>query len=238
MSADSQVPVLEGLGLTRTFRTPAGDRVAVQGVDVRAAAGELLVVGGPSGAGKSTLLAMLGTLDRPTAGRVLVDGTDVAGLGADALADLRRDRIGFVFQSFGLVGALTAGENVEVPLRLRRTPADERAERVREVLALVGLQDKLHQRVDELSGGQQQRVGIARALVARPRLLVADEPTGQLDSATGKVVMDLVVDLVRTQGLAAVVATHEPELLERGDHVLMLRDGRVDGPPAGAVPGP
>jgi putative ABC transport system ATP-binding protein len=210
----------------RTFRTPAGEVVACRDVDVTLRPGELLVVSGPSGAGKTTLLGVLGTLDRPTSGAVEVDGTDVAALDAAELATLRRRRFGFVFQSFGLLDDLTAAENVEVPLRLRRTDPAERTRRVAQALDLVGLPEKARQRVDELSGGQRQRVGIARALVAEPGILVADEPTAQLDSESATVVIDLITALVRERGIAAVVATHEPGFVERGDHVLRLRDGR------------
>ena len=149
-------------------------------------AGELLVVRGASGAGKTTLLNLLGALDRPTSGRVRIGGTDTDGLDEDALAALRREHLGFVFQSFGLIPVLSAAENVELPLRVARVSPAERDERVAEALRLVGLADHAQQRPGELSGGQQQRVGIARAIVARPRALIADEPTGQLDSRDGR----------------------------------------------------
>jgi len=219
--------VLEARSLVRVYRSGGGDTCACRDVSLEVRAGELLVVTGPSGAGKTTLLNMLGTLDRPTSGSVAIGGVDVASLDQRALATLRRDRLGFVFQSFGLIETLTAAENVEVPLRLRREQASVRDARVAEVLALVGLEDHARQRVDELSGGQQQRVGIARALAAGPSLLFADEPTGQLDSGNAQVVIDLVRGLVRTQGIAAVVATHDPMIVERADRVVRLRDGRL-----------
>lgn len=220
--------VLEARSLVRVYRSGAGDAHACRDVSLQVRAAELLVVTGPSGAGKTTLLNMLGTLDRPTSGTVAIGGVDVASLDRRALAALRRDRLGFVFQSFGLIETLTAAENVEVPLRLRREPASDRDARVADVLALVGLEDHARQRVDELSGGQQQRVGIARALAARPHLLFADEPTGQLDSGNARIVIDLIRDLVRSQGIAAVVATHDPMIVERADRVVRLRDGRLD----------
>jgi putative ABC transport system ATP-binding protein len=220
--------VLEARSLVRVYRSGAGDTHACQDVSLEVRAAELLVVTGPSGAGKTTLLNMLGTLDRPTSGSVAIGGVDVASLDQRELATLRRDRLGFVFQSFGLIETLTAAENVEVPLRLRREPAAVRDARVEEVLALVGLEDHACQRVDELSGGQQQRVGIARALAAGPSLLFADEPTGQLDSGNGRIVIDLIRDLVRSQGIAAVVATHDPMIVERADRVVRLHDGRID----------
>ncbi len=220
--------VLEARSLVRVYRSGAGDTHACQDVSLEVRAAELLVVTGPSGAGKTTLLNMLGTLDRPTSGSVAIGGVDVASLDQRELATLRRDRLGFVFQSFGLIETLTAAENVEVPLRLRREPAAVRDARVEEVLALVGLEDHARQRVDELSGGQQQRVGIARALAAGPSLLFADEPTGQLDSGNARIVIDLIRDLVRSQGIAAVVATHDPMIVERADRVVRLHDGRID----------
>src|SRR4051794_21742550 len=170
---------LRGEGLTRTFTTAAGEVHACADIDIEVWAGELVVVRGPSGAGKTTLLNLLGGLDRPTAGRVWIGEVEATALDEDALAKVRREGLGFVFQSFGLIPVLSAAENVELPLRISRTPAAERDERVRDALRLVGLAHHAEQRPGELSGGQQQRVGIARAIVARPRVLIADEPTGQ-----------------------------------------------------------
>jgi len=222
--------VLGASEVSRVYSTAAGDVTACRDISFDVRAGELLVVSGASGAGKTTLLSILGTLDSPTSGSVLIGDTDVATLSADELITLRRDRLGFVFQSFGLIPILTAAENVEVPLRLRREDPAVRAARVAEVLELVGLSDHANQRPDELSGGQQQRVGIARALVARPDILIADEPTGQLDSGNAGIVMDLIQELVHSQGIAAIVATHDPMFVERADRVLHLRDGQVTHP--------
>ncbi len=221
--------VLRAEGLTRIFPTPAGEVRAVEGVDLEIAAGELVVLQGRSGAGKTTLLTMLGGLDRPTAGRVELDGRDLAGLDETALRELRSTRVASVFQTFGLLPVLSAAENVEVPLRILRTPRAERGRRVAEALAAVDLADHAAQRPGELSGGQQQRVGIARAIVARPALLLADEPTGQLDSETGAAIMDLIVRLVAETGMAALVATHDAALAGRADRVLRIHDGRLDG---------
>ena len=218
---------LRGERLSRTFRSPAGEVHACVDVDIEVAEGELVVVRGASGAGKTTLLNLLGGLDRPTSGRVWIGDAEATALGEDELAALRRERLGFVFQSFGLVPILSAAENVEVPLRIAKTPPTERAERVAEALALVGLADQAAQRPSELSGGQQQRVGIARAIAVRPSVLLADEPTGQLDSRTAATVMDLIGELVHTRGLAAVVTTHDPLLVQRADRVIELHDGRV-----------
>ncbi|MCL1868852.1 MAG: ABC transporter ATP-binding protein [Promicromonosporaceae bacterium] len=220
---------VRGENLVREFGRRDAPVRAVDGVTLQVAAGELLVLRGPSGSGKTTLLNLLGGLDRPTSGRVLMGGgRDLATLGEEKALAVRRDEVAYVLQSFGLVPVLSAAENVEVPLRLRRTPSAERAERVAEALDAVGLRNHARQRPYELSGGQQQRVGIARALVARPRLLLADEPTGQLDSANAAVVMDLLRDLVHTREVAAVVATHDPVLVSRADRVVELRDGRLD----------
>lgn len=213
--------------LTRTFSTSAGEVHACVDIDIAADPGELVVIRGASGAGKTTLLNLLGGLDRPTSGRVWIGGTEATALDEDALALLRREQLGFVFQSFGLIPVLSASENVELPLRIARVAAAERDARVGEALALVGLADHAAQRPGELSGGQQQRVGIARAIVARPRVLIADEPTGQLDSRTAATVMDLIGDLVHSQGIAAVVSTHDPLLVQRADRVVELHDGRV-----------
>jgi putative ABC transport system ATP-binding protein len=218
---------LRGERLSRTFRSPAGEVHACVDVDIEVAEGELVVVRGASGAGKTTLLNLLGGLDRPTSGRVWIGDAEATALGEDELAALRRERLGFVFQSFGLVPILSAAETVGVPLRIAKTPPTERAERVAEALALVGLADQAAQRPSELSGGQQQRVGIARAIAVRPSVLLADEPTGQLDSRTAATVMDLIGELVHARGLAAVVTTHDPLLVQRADRVIELHDGRV-----------
>jgi putative ABC transport system ATP-binding protein len=219
--------VLRAEGLIRTFHTPAGDLTACADISLELSAGELLVVRGPSGSGKTTLLNLLGGLDRPDAGSISVDGHDLGSLDEEQLAAVRQSSIGFVFQSFGLLPVLSAAENVEVPLRIRQTANAERDARVAELLALVGLEAHGAQRPGELSGGQQQRVGIARALAVTPTVLLADEPTGQLDSRTAASVMDLIVDVVHRSGVAAVVATHDQQLVERADKVLTLHDGRV-----------
>ncbi len=219
-------PRLSAHALTRSFTTPAGEVTAVAGVDLEVAAGELLVVRGRSGSGKTTLLNLLAGLDRPTSGSVTLDGVDVAGMDA-AQRRAMRHRVGYVLQSFGLVDVLSAAENVEVPLRLQRVAAGERTRRVAAALEAVGLGAHGHQRPAELSGGQRQRVGIARALVAEPTVLLADEPTGQLDSGTAATVMDLLHALARERAVAMVVTTHDPVLVARADRVLTLHDGRV-----------
>ena len=220
-------PIAVSEGLTREFEGGRGVVHALQGVDLRFAAGRLTVVHGRSGSGKTTLLNLLGGLDRPTSGRVWVDGAEISSLGENDLVGLRREKIGFVFQSFGLVPILSAAENVEVPLRLHNTEPGERTERVAELLNLVGLAWRAKHRPYELSGGEQQRVAIVRALANRPKLLIADEPTGQLDSANARTIMEVIRSLVRTEGVSAIVATHDPLLLDIADTVVELRDGQV-----------
>ncbi|MFI1373737.1 ABC transporter ATP-binding protein [Streptomyces longwoodensis] len=200
---------------------------ALRGVSLEIPRGELVALKGRSGSGKTTLLNIVGGLDAPDRGRVLVDGLDLAELGEDGLLALRRDRVGFVFQSFGLIPILSAAENVGVPLRMRRADPREREERVELLLSLVGLADHAGQRPDELSGGQQQRVAIARALANNPSLLIADEPTGQLDADTGHAVMELLRAVVRSEGVTALVATHDATLLDLADRVLELSDGEI-----------
>jgi len=225
-------PILRTQGLGRVFSTRAGDVVACDDIDLEIYAGELVVVRGPSGAGKSTLLRLLGGLDTPTSGEVWVDGTLYSSLTEQQAVDLRRDDLGFVFQTFGLVPVLTAAQNVELPLRMKNTDAATRDARVAEVLALVGLSDHAAQLPDELSGGQQQRVGIARALAVPPRILIADEPTAQLDSTNAALVMDLLASLVDTAGIAVVIATHDPDVATRAHRVIELHDGRQKQTPA------
>lgn len=216
--------IVQAESLTRVFASPAGDVTAVREASFSVSEGELVVVAGRSGAGKTTLLTMLGGLDRPTSGRVLVDGVDLADPSTD-LAALQGSRIASIFQTAGLIPVLSAAENVEVPLRIRRVDPEERDRRVADALIDVGLAEHAEQRPGELSGGQQQRVGIARALVMSPALLLADEPTAQLDSETGAQIMDLIGRLVRDRGTAAIVATHDPAMIERADRVLELHDG-------------
>lgn len=213
----------------RTFGSGRSAVRALRGVDLDVAPGELVALVGRSGSGKTTLLNVVGGLDRPDEGSVLVDGIDVAALSDDDQAMLRRDRVAFVFQTFGLIPVLTAAENVGVPLRLREAPVAERERRVEMLLDLVGLAPHGLQRPDELSGGQQQRVAIARALAGSPRLLVADEPTGQLDSETGLAVMALIRGVVEAEGMTALVATHDPVMIGLADRAVRLVDGRLVG---------
>ncbi|GAB3677347.1 ABC transporter ATP-binding protein [Angustibacter aerolatus] len=214
-------------GLSRTYGDGAQAVHALREVSFDVAPGEMVAVVGRSGSGKTTLLNLVGGLDRPDAGTVVVDGTDVSALDDDGLSRLRRESVSYVFQTFGLLPVLTAAENVGVPLRMRRTPVAEREQRVALLLDLVGLREHAGQRPGELSGGQQQRVAIARALAASPRLLLADEPTGELDADTGRAVMALLRALVESEGVTVLVATHDPVMMSLADRVLRIGDGRL-----------
>jgi putative ABC transport system ATP-binding protein len=220
-------PMVEARGLSRDFVTGSVVVHALHEVDLRVDRGELLAVRGRSGSGKTTLLSIIGGLDRPTSGVVRIDGESVGDMGADALVELRRRKIGFIFQAFGLLSILSAAENVEVPLRLVRADPAAREERVATLLELVGLGERGRHRPHELSGGEQQRVAIARALANRPDVLLADEPTGQLDSATGRSIMSLLRAVVRSEGVTAIIATHDPMLIDLADRVVEIRDGRI-----------
>jgi putative ABC transport system ATP-binding protein len=219
--------ILRAIDVVRDY--PSGDTTihALRGVTLTADAGRLVAVRGRSGSGKTTLLNILGGLDRPTSGQVFIDEHEVSAMSEDELVDVRRRSVAFIFQAFGLVPILSAAENVEVPLRLVKADQKERDARVRELLDMVGLGGRMKHRPHELSGGEQQRVAIARALANRPRILLADEPTGQLDTETGHVIMMLLRDVVRTEGVTAIVATHDPVMLDVADQILELRDGEL-----------
>ncbi|GIW73086.1 MAG: putative ABC transporter ATP-binding protein [Planctomycetota bacterium] len=217
----------------RTYRLGGEPIHALAGISERIEAGEHVAIMGPSGSGKSTLLHVLGCLDRPTAGSYRLDGQDVTQLEDDALAELRGHRIGFVFQAYHLVARLSAEANVELPMVFLGVPRGERRRRAAAALEAVGLLDRRRHRPAELSGGQRQRVAIARATVMRPRLLLADEPTGNLDSAAGAQVLDLL-DQLHAEGITLVVVTHDPEVARRAGRVLVLRDGRVAARLAGS----
>jgi len=229
MSAQPRLngPVVETRQLVREFEMGNGVVRAVDDITLRVETGQLVAVRGRSGSGKTTLLSLIGALDRPTSGSAHVAGMTVSEMPEEQLVEFRRRTIGFIFQAFGLLPILSAAENVEIPLRLVATEPKAREARVSELLELVGLADRARHRPHELSGGEQQRVAIARALANRPKLLLADEPTGQLDSHTGHDVMALIRQIVKQEGTTAVVATHDPALIDLADRVIELRDGRV-----------
>jgi len=223
--------------MTKTYGTGSRAITALDNVSLSFPVGSFTAVMGPSGSGKSTLLQCAAGLDRPDSGKVSISGTELSGLGETALTRLRRDRVGFVFQSFNLMPSLTAAQNVELPLRLAGRKADARD--VRAALAAVGLADRARHRPSELSGGQQQRVAIARAVVARPQVLFADEPTGALDTSTSRVVLELLSGLVAEREQTVIMVTHDPMAAAYAGRVIFLADGRIadtlDHPTAEAV---
>jgi putative ABC transport system ATP-binding protein len=219
--------MVEAREVTRTFGHGATAVHAVRGASFTIGRGQLVALIGRSGSGKTTLLNIVGGLDTPTSGLVLVGGQDVSAMTARERTLLRRSTVSFIFQSFGLIPTLTAAENVGIPLRIAATPRGQREERVQLLLSVVGLDQHVNQRPGELSGGQQQRVAIARALAVQPELLIADEPTGQLDSETGRQIMRLLRTVVAGEGITALVATHDPALLDLADTVLALDDGHL-----------
>jgi putative ABC transport system ATP-binding protein len=213
-------------GVTKEYDLGRTKVPALRGVSLAVEKGEFMAVAGPSGSGKSTLLNLIGCLDRPTAGRVLIGDQDVAALGDDALSDLRARTIGFIFQTFNLIPVLSAIENVEFPLLFRGGSHGGRA-RALEALEAVGLRDFARHRPDELSGGQRQRVAVARALVTDPSLVLADEPTANLDSQTGEAIIDLMLDINRRAGTTFIFSTHDPKVMAHAQRVVRLADGRV-----------
>jgi putative ABC transport system ATP-binding protein len=217
--------ILQATSLTKVYGAAGGAVTAIREVSLELHPAELLVIKGRSGAGKTTLLSLLGGLERPTSGTVMLGGLDLSKATEQRLVEVRRKQLGFVFQDFALIPVLSAAENVEVPLRLAEVAPAARDARVAELLDLVGLAKSAAQRPGELSGGQQQRVAIARALATRPRVLLADEPTGQLDSATAASMMELFERAVRAEGVSAILTTHDASLMSRADRILELRDG-------------
>ncbi len=219
--------VAQGIDLARVYRRGGSETAALRGVSIEVNEGEVVFVLGPSGSGKSTLLHLLGALDRPTNGKVLLFGEDVAAKSDRERSLLRRAKLGFVFQSFHLIPSLSAVENVLVPRVPAGVSAAER-QRARELLERMGLGARLEHRPDELSGGESQRVAIARALIGKPRLVLADEPTGELDGPTGAAVVSALREAAKGEGAAVVIVTHDERLVREGDRVVRLRDGRVD----------
>jgi putative ABC transport system ATP-binding protein len=219
--------LIEVDNLLKTYRLGETEVPALRGVTLAVAAGEFVAIMGASGSGKSTFMNILGCLDRPTGGRYLLEETDVSSLHKDQLAHIRNKRIGFVFQSFNLLSRTSALENVELPLYYSGTPAKERRKRAREALSRVGLQEREHHIPGQLSGGQQQRVAIARSLVNRPSLILADEPTGNLDTGTSLEIMEIFQSLNRQSGITVIVVTHESDIAAYAGRHIVFRDGKV-----------
>jgi putative ABC transport system ATP-binding protein len=227
--------VTKVLNATRDFKIGEVETHALRGVNLSIEDGEFTALVGPSGSGKTTLLQLIGLLDKPTSGQVFINGKDATRLNRNQRADLRKGTIGFIFQFFALIPTLTAYENVEMPLLLNGTKPAERKARVQEMLEAVGLSDRAHHRPDQLSGGQQQRVAIARALSIRPSVVLADEPTANLDTENGKQVMDIMAKLNKETGTTFVFATHDPRVIGYANRVVTLQDGLItkDGKPNG-----
>jgi len=219
--------MVEAREISRTFGHGSTAVHALRDASFTIRRGQLAALIGRSGSGKTTLLNIVGGLDTPTSGVVLVGGRNVSAMPARERTMLRRSTVSFIFQSFGLIPTLTAAENVGIPLRIANIPWAQREERVRLLLSVVGLEEHVNQRPGELSGGQQQRVAIARALAVQPELLIADEPTGQLDSESGRQIMQLLRTVVVGEGISVLVATHDPALLDLADEVLALNDGQL-----------
>ena len=220
--------VVRAVGLARRFKMGNAFVDALRGVDLSVERGEFVALVGPSGSGKSTVLNLIGGLDRPTGGEVWIDGVELSATDERTLTRHRREHVGFVFQTFNLLPRLTAKENVALPLMFSGVPRRERLDRARALLESVGLGERLTHRPGQLSGGEQQRVAIARALVGHPALLLADEPTGNLDTTTGAEIMALLKDLNQERELTLLVVTHDPEVASFADRIVTLRDGRVE----------
>lgn len=213
--------------VTRIFKVGKVETQALRGVNLSIGNGEFAALVGPSGSGKTTLLQLIGCLDQPTGGQIYINGKDISRLNRNQRADMRRGTLGFIFQFFALIPTLTAYENVEMPLLLNGMSGSERRKRVTELLAAVDLADRAHHRPDQLSGGQQQRVAIARALVTQPALILADEPTANLDTPNGKQVMEIMTRLNQETGVTFVFATHDPRVIQYARRVVTLRDGLI-----------
>ena len=221
------MPLISTVDLFRTYRLGSEEIHALQGVNMTVMPGQFIAIVGRSGSGKTTLLNILAGLDKPTSGQVLLENRDISVMAERDLTEIRRHKVGFVFQSFGLLPLLSAFENVELPLRIAGVRARVRGERTKEALGIVGLTARSKHRPYELSGGEQQRVAIARAIVNNPPLILADEPTGELDSTNARSIFGLFKDMVRKQGISVLAATHDSTLLAMADEVKEIRDGRL-----------
>lgn len=213
--------------ISRIYKMGSREVEALKDIDLNIPSGKMVIVKGPSGSGKTTILNIMGGLDQPTSGEVILGGQKLNSLSEKEITDLRRNKIGFIFQSFGLIQSFTAFENVELPLRIQHKSYKLRNRRVEECLEIVGLAERKDHRIFELSGGEQQRVGIARALAVNPSIILADEPTGEVDYLTGQKIMELFQEMIDQQGLTICVATHDPAAMEYGDIVYEIRDGKI-----------
>jgi putative ABC transport system ATP-binding protein len=222
------MPVVEVSKVTKSYEDRGQvSTAALRGVDLLVEKGEFMAIAGPSGSGKTTLLNLIGGLDTPTSGEVRVDGRSLSGMSPAELADLRRDRIGFVFQAYNLIPVLTAAENAEYVMQLKRVPGAQRRTRVAELFEKLGLKGLIDTRPPKMSGGQQQRVAVARAIAADPAVVLADEPTANLDQATGRALVEMMRALNRERAVTFIFSTHDPMVLEQADRVVRLVDGKV-----------
>lgn len=219
--------MIELVNVTKVYKTGRFEVIALNNVSMKIEDGEFIAIMGPSGSGKTTLLNLIGCLDKPTKGKIIIDGIDTSQLTDKQLTELRRDKIGFIFQQYYLIPTLTALENVELPMIFKGIPRSERIRRAKELLSLVGLGREMNRMPNELSGGQQQRVAIARALANNPSILLCDEPTGNLDRKSGKVVMDLIKKLNEERGVTVVLVTHDAEVARYAERVVRIVDGRI-----------
>jgi putative ABC transport system ATP-binding protein len=226
-AAPAQTPVIRTHDLRKIYRMGDTEVQALGGVSIQIDQGEFVAIVGPSGSGKSTLMAILGALDKPSSGSYQLDGVEIGQMSEDSLSDVRNNRIGFVFQKFNLLARNTALNNVGLPLIYAGISPKERTERAKQVLEIVDLGDRIHHKPNELSGGQQQRVAIARALINNPSLILADEPTGNLDTRTGEDIMTLFRRLHEEQGITLILVTHSPEIASQAGRVISMRDGVV-----------
>ena len=213
--------------VTRVYKIGETETQALRGIDLTIESGEFTALVGPSGSGKTTLLQILGCLDQPTTGKVFINGNEVTSLNRNQRAELRKENLGFIFQFFALIPTLTAYENIELPLLLKGVNLTERKERVNALLKAVDLMDHAHHRPDQMSGGQQQRVAAARALATRPAMVLADEPTANLDTANGQQLMEIMANLNKETGVTFVFATHDPRVFKYAKRVITLRDGQI-----------
>lgn len=236
MTGQSEILAIETLDLKKSYKMGLVTVYALRGVNLRMRHGEIVSVVGPSGSGKSTLLNMLGALDTPTSGKILIDGVDISRMGERALARFRNRKIGFIFQSYNLIDRSKVAKNVELPAIVAGMPKKLRNQRVHELLDLVGLGDKSNRRPNALSGGEQQRVAIARALINDPAFILADEPTGNLDSKTGEEIQNLLLRVNEERKATILIVTHNLELAEKTGRILHLRDGVVEKERAGLIP--
>jgi len=221
--------VIQVENLVKTYRLGKVSIPALRGISFDVAKGEFLVVMGPSGSGKTTLLNLLGAIDKPTSGRIAIDGRDITTLGEGELTKLRRHKIGFIFQFYNLIPALTALENVELPMLTAGVSRKDASKRAFQLLETVGLAERVGHLPDELSGGEQQRITIARALANRPSVILADEPTGDLDTKTGMEVVQILYDTSKKENATVIVVTHDPMITEKADVILQMRDGQIIG---------